>query len=178
MSRRCDGRVGIYLFLARRHHYLTVRRTYDMRNAHGGKPAGMWVGGTLIALLVFSVGFVTLARPVYAAQGSVTISVAVQGGTAHASDFKLTMKKKGSNSGTIGSGNSVTFSAGPGTYAITAAGPTRYSPVWGGDCNAKGEITITDGTTKKCTLTNVYGSKPSSSSDTTAPSNPRTVRSR
>jgi hypothetical protein len=74
----------------------------------------------------------------------------------------------------------VIFSAQPATYAITSSGPSRYGAIWSGDCTSKGEIVITEGATKNCTVTETYGSKPSSnqSGDSSAPSNPRTIRGR
>ena len=142
----------------------------------------MKVGVLLVALFAsLSVAAILAQKAEAAVTGSVTINVVVQGGTAQSSDFKLTMKKKGSSSGITGSGNSVTFSAQPATYAITQSGPSRYNAVWSGDCNSKGEVVITSGVAKSCTVTETYGSKPSSggsSGGSSEPANPRTVRGR
>lgn len=150
-----------------------------MQNALGGKPASMKVGVLLALLASLSVAAILTQTAVAATTGSVTISVVVNGGTAQPSDFKLTMKKKGSSSGITGAGNTVSFSAQPATYVITQSGPSRYGGVWSGDCNSKGEVVIAAGVAKNCTLTETYGSKPSSSGGgSSEPANPRTVRGR
>ncbi|MFZ2887322.1 MAG: hypothetical protein WA021_05895 [Minisyncoccia bacterium] len=154
-----------------------------MRNALGGKPAGMRAGVLLMALFA-SLLFAASFERAYAANGTVTISVQVSGGSAHAQDFKLTMKKKGSSAGVTASGDSITFSGQPATYAITASGPSRYTAVWGGDCSTKGEVVLANDTAKNCTLTLKFGSTSSSSGGSSSggsstPSNPRgTVRGR
>lgn len=135
--------------------------------------------GALLALFAFLsvAAILTQTAAAATATGTVTINVVVSGGTAQPSDFKLTMKKKGSSSGITGAGNTVSFSAQPATYVITQSGPSRYSGVWSGDCNSKGEVVIAAGVAKNCTLTEKYGST-SSSGGSSGSSNPRTVRSR
>jgi hypothetical protein len=92
--------------------------------------------------------------------GSVRISVAVTGGAAQASAFKLHLVKAGAHDtgSPSGSGNTVIFSSlTPGTYTIVVDGPAGYGRTWGGDCNAQGSFTVAENMTANCTLTNVFG---------------------
>ncbi len=105
-----------------------------------------------------------------AATGSVKIVGSVQGGTAKASDFTLTINKKGAtrSSRVTAKGGTITFNAEPGTYVISkTSGPSRYTSVWGGACNAAGEVVITADTQVNCTLTHVYGSTSSGGTTST-----------
>lgn len=112
-------------------------------------------------VLAVALAGASVASFAYAATtGSVKIAVAVQGGTAKPSDFTLTIQKKNSirTSRISAQGGTITFSVEPGTYVISKSGPSRYTSVWSGACNAAGEVVITANTQVNCTLTNVYGS--------------------
>lgn len=114
-----------------------------------------------LALTVALIGASVVSFAQAATTGSVKITSSVQGGTAKASDFTLTINKKDATrtSRITANGNTVTFNVEPGTYVISkTSGPSRYNSVWGGACNATGEVVITSGTQVNCTLTHVYGS--------------------
>ncbi len=113
------------------------------------------------ALTVALIGVSAVSFAQAATTGSVKVAIAVQGGTAKASDFTLTIQKKGAvrPSRISAKGGTITFNVEPGTYVISkSSGPSRYASVWGGACNAAGEVVITADTQVNCTLTNVYGS--------------------
>lgn len=148
-----------------------------MHNALGGKPAGTASAAPSLKLTALCVGLLVACAFFWAGDaaavstGSVKITVLVSGGTAQPSDFKQTITKKGSRSGSVtGSGNTVTFSVVPGTYLISQKGPSRYTAVWSGDCSASGEVVVNSGAEARCTVTNTYGAKTSGS---TAPSSSR-----
>jgi hypothetical protein len=70
------------------------------------------------------------------------------GGTNTASDFNLYV-----GSTMIRSGQSVTVPAG--TYQVREDVVHNYTPgAWGGDCNAQGQVTVSAGQHKTCTITN------------------------
>ncbi len=114
-----------------------------------------------LALTVALIGASAVSFAQAATTGSVKVAVAVQGGTAKASDFTLTINKKDSTrtSRISAKGGTITFNVEPGTYVISkTSGPSRYTSVWSGACNAAGEVVITASTQVNCTLTHVYGS--------------------
>ncbi len=118
-------------------------------------------GALALTVALVSAGAVFTSFAQAATTGSVKIVGSVQGGTAKASDFTLTIQKKGSvrPSRISAKGGTITFNMEPGTYVITkTAGPSRYTSVWGGACNSAGEVVITADTQVNCTLTHVYGS--------------------
>lgn len=125
--------------------------------SHGSKILAGIIGTAVLAS-IFAV-----AQQAHAATtplGSVRIQVVVVGGTAHASQFPLKIKKNGPvDTGSIsGSGTTVIFSSlTPGTYTITSTGPSGYRASWSGDCNSHGEVAIGLGTEATCTLTQTYG---------------------
>lgn len=115
-----------------------------------------------VALVTAVASFSSVAQA--AATGSVKVVATVQGGTAKASDFTLTINKKDAtrSSRVTAKGSTITFNAEPGTYVISKkSGPSRYTSLWGGACNAAGEVVITENTQVNCTLTHVYGSSSS-----------------
>ena len=123
-----------------------------------------------LALTVVLLGASAVSFAQAATTGSVKVASVVQGGSAKASEFTLTINKKDSTrtSRITANGNTITFNVEPGTYVISKkSGPSRYTSVWSGACNAAGEVVITEGTQVNCTLTHVYGS--SSSGGTTSP---------
>lgn len=122
-----------------------------------------------LALSVALIGASAVSFAQAATTGSVKIVASVQGGTAKASDFTLTIQKKDSirTSRISGKGGTVTFNVEPGTYVISKqSGPSRYTSVWGGACSATGEVVIVANTQADCTLTHVYGSSTSGSTGT------------
>ncbi len=127
-------------------------------------------GALALTIALFGAGasFVSFAQA--ATTGSVKISIGVQGGSAKAGDFTLTIQKKGAvrPSRISAKGGTITFNVEPGTYVISkTSGPSRYASVWGGACNAAGEVVITADTQVNCTLTNVYGSSTSGGTTST-----------
>ena len=96
-----------------------------------------------------------------AGSSAVVLNASVSGGTAVASDFTVQIKNSVNNIGTLtGAGNTITFSSlQPGTYTLSeVSGPSGYVPVWGGDCNAQGTVTIAANATARCTVTYTFGS--------------------
>lgn len=69
------------------------------------------------------------------------------GGTKVVSDFPLFVSGE-----PVVSGVSATYA--PGTYQVTEATSTEYMGTFSGDCNAAGQVTLTSGSVKNCTLTN------------------------
>lgn len=111
-----------------------------------------------LALTVALLGASAVSFAQAATTGSVKVAVVVQGGTAKSTDFTLSIQKKGVTRGprVSAKGSTITFTAEPGTYVISTTGPSRYTSVWSGDCNAAGEVVIAADTQVNCTLTNVY----------------------
>lgn len=127
----------------------------------------------IIGLLAATVlSYSMFASPVHAIGfASVRISVAVSGGSAGASDFKLHLVKSGAHDtgSPSGSGNTVIFSSlTPGTYTVVVNGPSGYGQSWGGDCSAQGMFTVSENGAAVCSLTNVFGAQ-SGGGGTTAP---------
>lgn len=128
-----------------------TQRSYDR---------GIVAGIIGMALIAGTFAYTNPAQAATSPLGSVRIQVVVVGGTAHASQFQLKIKKNGPvDTGTIsGSGTTVIFSSlTPGTYSVTSSGPSGYKGSWSGDCNSQGEVTIGIGTEAACTLTQTYG---------------------
>lgn len=120
---------------------------------------GALAASAIVATVSFTAPWQT-ASAATSPLGSVRIQVVVVGGSAHASEFALKIKKSGPvDTGSVtGSGNTVIFSSlTPGSYTITSSGPSGYRGTWSGDCNSKGELSIGIGTEAKCTLTESYG---------------------
>ncbi len=111
------------------------------------------------AITVFAMGNFTAHADTQT--GSVSISVAVSGGSANPSNFTVQIKKTGDTSNNVvsGSGNTLLFGQlAPGSYTITRTnGPSGYSSTWSGDCNASGVVIISANTVAHCTLTNTFG---------------------
>jgi hypothetical protein len=69
------------------------------------------------------------------------------GGTLTQSNFPVAISGNAAQWGS----NSVS----PGTYTVSETQQTGYTAgAWGGDCDAQGNVTLTDGQTKTCTITN------------------------
>ena len=82
------------------------------------------------------------------------------GGTAVPSNWSIHVKSSGSDvSGSPQAGDDTTgtsYTLAPGGYvASETGGPSGYTgPTFGGDCDSSGNVTVVDGQTKTCTLTN------------------------
>lgn len=121
---------------------------------------GFLVLGVLTISVFMSFTFVGAIAQA-ASYGSLQVTNAVKGGSATISNFSITLQKVGSgNSSSIsGTAQTITFSSlVPGEYKITVSGPSGYKPVFSGNCNAHGSVTIAANTQAKCTITNTFGS--------------------
>jgi hypothetical protein len=86
----------------------------------------------------------------YCFNPSVTIVKSVtndNGGEAQADDFDLFV-------GGTPVENSVAKEFAPGTYVVTESGPSGYSPIFGGDCDVQGNLTVSANEAYVCTVTN------------------------
>ncbi|MBP9757251.1 MAG: hypothetical protein KBD06_01490 [Candidatus Pacebacteria bacterium] len=134
---------------------------------------------SLLAVVILIVSmFVETALAVE--YSSVRVNVAVSGGSANASDFKLHLVKSGTRDtgSPAGSGNTVIFgSLTPGTYTVVQNAPSGYGATWGGACNAQGQFTVSEGSNVECSLANTYGTSGSGESGPSVRT-PRTPRAR
>ena len=95
-------------------------------------------------------------------QGTLTVIKNVvndNGGNATASNFTLSVKSGGSHvsgSPAAGSATGTAYTLPPGTYVVSEdTPPTGYSQTgFSGDCNSSGSVTIANGDSKTCTITN------------------------
>lgn len=92
----------------------------------------------------------TVTVPACAPSATLTITKVVMNddsGTSVVGDFTLLL-----DGVAITSGVATTTSIG--SFTVTETGPAGYDGTFGGDCDADGDITMTDGNTYTCTLTN------------------------
>ena len=83
--------------------------------------------------------------------GTITVTKILtndDGGNNIVTDFVLTLNGNPVTSGTPNTGLA------PGAYDVSETGPSGYSAVFSGDCDADGDITIAAGESKTCTITN------------------------
>jgi len=91
-----------------------------------------------------------ICAPLPPQETTVTIKKEVindNGGTATVADFSFLV-----GSTTVHSGETVNID--PGTYTISESGPDGYNVTFGGDCDANGNITISEFDQAVCTITN------------------------
>lgn len=91
--------------------------------------------------------------------GSLTVIKNVVGGTATSSDFSIHVKSVEadvSGSPQLGSASGTLYSLAGGSYTVSeSGGPANYASSFSG-CNADGNITVTNGQSVTCTITNTY----------------------
>ena len=77
------------------------------------------------------------------------------GGTNSTSSYSLSVNKSSPGSSeSIGLSSGVaTVLSGAGTWTLEGAQKAGYSAIYSGDCNAAGEVTLSAGQTKSCTIT-------------------------
>jgi hypothetical protein len=123
------------------------RETGDYNNRYFSMSSILKMSALALTVALIGASAVSFAQA--ATTGSVKVVALVQGGTAKASDFTLTINKKDATrtSRISAKGGTITFNVEPGTYVISkTSGPSRYTSVWGGACNAAGEVVITEAT--------------------------------
>lgn len=103
----------------------------------------------------------TISAPVCAAPATLHVIKQVvnnNSGTSTASSFNVHVKLAGSDvvgspaAGAIAPGTSYTLSAG--TYVVSEDTNTAYTKSFSGDCDVNGNVTLTSGSDKTCTITN------------------------
>jgi hypothetical protein len=80
-----------------------------------------------------------------------------QGGTQKATDFKVHVRRNGADVGGSpkpGSSTGTTYSLIPGTYVVGEDSDSRYTAAISGSCAANGLVTLAEGQSKSCTITN------------------------
>ena len=119
-------------------------------------------GGTVTTVLSDTITVPTCTTP----SATLTLVKTVinnNDGTKSISDFPLFI-----GATAVTSGAAVTLS--PGDYSVSETNVTGYTAsVWGGDCSAAGNITLLDGDTKICTITNDDNPTPVSSGGGSSP---------
>ncbi len=80
------------------------------------------------------------------------------GGAATAANFQMHVKNGGvdvTNSPAVGSETGTDYTLVGGSYAVSeTGGPSGYQASFSGDCNGSGVVTVVNGATKTCTITN------------------------
>lgn len=74
------------------------------------------------------------------------------GGTKAVSDFPLHVTDSAQHASDVTSGQGGQFAGG--TYTVSETGDTHYTATFSGDCNSDGTVTVVNGASKTCTITN------------------------
>jgi hypothetical protein len=80
-----------------------------------------------------------------------------QGGTQSPADFTVHVRLNGadvSGSPKPGSATGTTYGVAPGTYVVSEDADSRYTAAISGNCATNGVVTLTEGQSKSCTITN------------------------
>jgi|GEM_PF-3805321 len=93
--------------------------------------------------------------------GNLKVTKIVSGGTASASEFSIHVKIDGgevANSPQPGNSEGTTYSGLQiGTYNVgETGGPANYVSSFGGNCDASGNVLVSNGQTANCTITNTF----------------------
>ena len=92
----------------------------------------------------------TITNTYAVSDGTVTVNKVVvnNGGTKTSADFA----PYAVGATTVSLGVATSFA--PGTYTVTETADANYTTTFSGDCNATGQVTVTVGSAKTCTITN------------------------
>lgn len=124
----------------------TVSETPDSQ--YIGTFSGDCNSGGLVTLFPNTTKTCTLTNEERLSSILVNKSVINHGGSKVAADFAP--YKVGAT--TVALGATTTFDSG--TYTVSESTDPAYTQTFSGDCNSSGDVTLTSGTTKSCTITN------------------------
>lgn len=120
---------------------------------------GAVLNGRALTQTLITLDANTVSSPTGGAASLNVIKIVVNGtdGSSAPSDFVMHVMLSGTDvlsSPSAGTAAGTVYNLAPGTYVVSENANSAYSSSFSGDCNATGDVTLTSGSTKNCTITN------------------------